>query len=330
MSSSAVAPNRKQTPASQVSQSTHIVESLSVVVPAYNEENGIGAVLDELQHVLGELDLVYEIIVVDDGSLDGTADVMRPLVGDSRIVLLQHPANRGYGASLKTGIRHAKYDLVCITDADGTYPNSRIPDLVASISSIYVDMAVGARTGDSVSIPLARRPAKWAIGKLANVVAGVTIPDLNSGLRIFRRDVAIEFFDLLPDGFSFTTTITLAMMTNGYLVDYIPIDYHARVGQSKIKPIRDTLNFIQLILRIALLFAPLKIFLPTSFVIALLGVLWGFISYFVLGKLADTSTLVVLMTAVQVAAIGLLAELINQRSPSYTKGSGPSREDGTV
>ena len=129
----------------------------------------------------------------------------------------------------------------------------------------------------------------------------------------------MDFLDLLPDGFSFTTTITLAMLTNGYLVEYVPIDYHARVGKSKIRPIRDTLAFMQLILRIALYFAPLKLFLPLSLLLAILGVAWALFSYFALGRLADVSTLVILMTAVQVAAIGLLAELINRRFPSYAR-----------
>jgi hypothetical protein len=126
----------------------------------------------------------------------------------------------------------------------------------------------------------------------------------------------MEFFDILPDGFSFTTTITLGMVTNGYLVDYLPVDYHSRVGRSKIRPVRDTLNFVQLILRIALYFAPLKIFVPLSIVLLLLALAWGLFSALVLGQLADVSTLVIVMTSAQVMAIGLLAELINRRFPS--------------
>lgn len=298
-------------------------QGLSVIVPAYNEEHGIGPVLDQLHAVLSGADIAYEILVIDDGSVDGTAGVVRDRACEQSVILLQHHGNRGYGASLKTGIRHARHGLICITDADGTYPNERIPDLLTTMAGAYADMAVGARTGDDVRIPLARRPAKWVIGKMANVVAGEPIPDLNSGLRAFRRDAALEFFDLLPDGFSFTTTITLGMLTNGYLVEYVPINYHARVGRSKIRPVRDTLNFAQLIMRIALYFAPLKLFLPLSLLLAALGVGWALFSYFVLGRLADVSTLIILMTAVQVAVIGLLAELINRRFPSYAR-----RDDG--
>lgn len=175
-------------------------------------------------------------------------------------------------------------------------------------------MVVGARKGEHVAIPLVRRPAKWAINQLANFVAGGAIPDLNSGLRVFRRDAALQLLPLLPDGFSFTTTITLAMLTNNYLVDYIPINYHARIGKSKIRPIRDTLNFVQLVLRIGLYFAPLKLFLPVSGFLLVLAVVWGLVSALLLGRLADASTLIIAMTGIQVAVVGLLADLIDRRT----------------
>jgi glycosyltransferase involved in cell wall biosynthesis len=287
---------------------------LSVIIPAYNEEKGIGPVLSQLAEVLAERDWLFELVVVDDGSQDGTAAQAGQYPG---VIVLRHRANRGYGAALKTGLRHARYDLICITDADGTYPNHYIPQLLERLLHSQYDMAVGARIGAKVAIPWVRRPAKWMIGLLANFVAGEIIPDLNSGLRVFRREAALQLFSLLPDGFSFTTTITLAMLTNGYLIDYIPIDYLPRVGQSKIKPVQDTLNFIQLILRIALYFAPLKIFLPLSGLVTLAALSWGFFSWLVLGRLADVSTLVMVMAAVQVAVVGLLAELINRRLPGY-------------
>lgn len=314
---------------SQPASNGPAAQGVSVIVPAYNEEHGVGPVLEQLHAVLSACGHAYEIVVVDDGSRDATADIVRRRAATEPEVLLQHHANRGYGAALKTGIRHARYDTLCITDADGTYPNERIPDLLDHMTGTHSDMVVGARTGDSVHIPLARRPAKWAIGRLASLVAGESIPDLNSGLRVFRRDAAMEFFDLLPDGFSFTTTITLGMLTNGYLVEYVPIDYHARVGSSKIRPIRDTLNFVQLILRIALYFAPLKLFLPLSLLLVALGLVWGLFSYFALGRLADVSTLIILMTAVQVAVIGLLAELINRRSPSYARAASGAHDRAT-
>lgn len=287
---------------------------ISIVVPAYDEEQGIGPVLKRLARILGGNPFRYEVIVVDDGSQDGTAREARQCSG---VTVLQHKANRGYGAALKTGIRHARFDLICITDADGTYPNERIPDLLGRMEYGSYDMIVGARIGDDVAIPLIRRPAKWVVGQLANLVAGEPIPDINSGLRIFRRSVVLRFFDILPDGFSFTTTITLGMLANGYLVEYVPINYSPRVGRSKIRPIRDTLNFVELILRIALYFAPLKVFLPLSALVFVFAVAWGAYSRYVAGQLADVSTMVIAMAALQVAMMGLLAELMNQRLPNH-------------
>lgn len=290
------------------------MEGVTVVIPAYNEQRAIGDVLQDLQEVMSACELVYEMIVVDDGSQDKTADIARRCTG---VTVLHHRQNRGYGAALKTGLRHAKHDLICITDADGTYPNRRIPELSRRLHDEGYDMVVGARVGANVSIPLIRRPAKWALGRLANYVAGEPIPDLNSGLRVFRRDVAIRFMAMLPDAFSFTTTITLALLTNRYLVDYVPVDYFARVGKSKIRPIQDTLNFVALVWRIALYFAPLKLFLPLSALLFLAALVWGTFTLVVLGQLADVSTLVMVMTAFQIAMIGLLAELMNKRLPNF-------------
>ncbi len=292
------------------------MKGLSIIVPAYNEGRSIGSVLKRLAAETGVMDIPCEVIAVDDGSQDGTADVVGQCDG---VTLLRHRENRGYGAALKTGIRHAAHDLICIIDADGTYPIDAIPDLVDRFADSRWDMVVGARVGEDVDIPTVRRPAKWLIRQLANFVTDESIPDLNSGLRVFRRDAALRMFSLLPNRFSFTTTITLAMLTNGYLVDYVPINYYARVGRSKIRPIQDTLHFTELVWRIALYFAPLKVFMPVSTLLLLLAVAWAIFSKLVLGRLADVSTLVISMTAFQTALIGMLAELVNRRLPNYYK-----------
>ncbi|MFC1462522.1 glycosyltransferase [Verrucomicrobiota bacterium] len=288
-------------------------DGLSVVVPAFNEAGGVKAVLDRLSETLGSgFSMDHEIIVVDDGSTDGTSKIAEEA---GNVTVLRHEQNRGYGAALKTGITRARYCLVCITDADGTYPVERIPDLIARMAEKKCDMVVGARTGEAVDIPFVRRPVKWVIRKLACFVSGVSIPDLNSGLRVFATDTCRRFFSILPDGFSFTTTITLAMLQSGHLVEYVPIDYSKRVGVSKIRPVRDVLSFFQLVLSMALYFAPLKVFLPLSGILALVGVGWGLFSHWFLGQFADASTLIIVMTAVQVAMLGMLAELINRRVP---------------
>lgn len=291
-----------------------IKAGVSIIIPAYNEENGLAPVLEQLQTLLTKAGLShFEIIVVNDGSSDRTSAIVQPFT-ERGVKLIEHRVNRGYGAALKTGIRAAAHDIICITDADGTYPNDRIPELVARLIDDALQMVVGARTGTNVAIPLVRKPAKWFINQLANFVAGEPIPDLNSGLRVFRRSVALRFFNILPDGFSFTTTITLAMLTNNYLIAFIPINYYARIGRSKIRPVRDTFNFILLVMRMALYFEPLKVFLPLSLLLLLAAVIWGVFSEVVLGRLADTSTMVIVMTSIQVGVIGLLAELINHRT----------------
>jgi len=232
-----------------------MIRAVSVVIPAYNEENGIGPVLRELRDTLAGAGLDAEIIVVDDGSSDHTFERAK----EAGVRVLRHRSNRGYGAALKTGIAAARNGIVAITDADGTYPPRYLPEMFERIQ--HADMVVGARTGENVHIPLIRRPAKWVLNKLANYVADKKIPDLNSGLRVFRRDVVMQYFAILPDQFSFTTTITLAMGCDKYALSYLSIDYLARTGKSKIVP-WDAGAFAILILRTAMLFRPLRVFLP--------------------------------------------------------------------
>ena len=298
----------KRAPKKAASPPTDKAGGFSLVVPAYNEENGIASSLEKILGVLGDGGPGYEIIIVDDGSTDRTAEAVKAF--DKRVKLLRHGDNRGYGAALKTGIRSARFDAIVITDADGTYPNERIPELVKRKAAGGYHMVVGARTGKNVAIPLIRKPAKWVIGKLASFVVGERIPDINSGLRVFDRQVALKFFPMLPEGFSFTTTITMCMLTNGYNVEYVPIDYHHRIGNSKIRPIRDTLNFLQLIARMALYFAPLKLFLPLGLMLFLAGIGWGIATKLLTGEVADVSTLIIAVAAIHIGAIGLLAELM--------------------
>jgi len=288
----------------------------SLVIPAYEEESGINNVLIELVNLKKNKPFIDEIIVVDDGSIDKTAEIVRLY---SEFKLIQHSHTRGYGASLKTGIENAKNDIITITDADCTYPVDKIPSLISQLVENDLDMVVGARTGKNVKISFVRRPAKWAIGKLANWVTGQPIPDINSGLRVFKKSSFTPFQYIVPDGFSFTTTITLGMLAGGYKVKFIPIDYFQRSGKSKIRPIRDTLNFIKLILRIGLYFAPLKIFMPISIGLFLISIGWGVFTKFVLGELADVTSIIIAMTGFQIAILALLAELINHRLPNQYK-----------
>lgn len=284
---------------------------VTIVVPAYNEEDGIEGVVRRLAAL--DLGAPVEVLVVDDGSSDRTADVLHRLEREvDALRVVRHPRNRGYGAALKTGFARAAHDVVVITDADGTYPEDRIRELLACIED-GADMAVGARTGLKVHIPLVRRPAKAFLRVLASFLAGTPIPDLNSGLRAFRRDFVLAYRPILPQGFSFTTTITLAALTNDHRVDYVSIDYAPRSGRSKIRPIRDTLGFTSLIVRTVLYFNPLKVFFPVAGALGLIFTAFLAHDVFIADNLTDKTVLAFLAT-VQVLTVGLLADLIEKKS----------------
>ena len=282
----------------------------SVIVPCYNEEESIEPCILALERDLSQ-DHPYEIIVVNDGSTDSTGDIVEELKQVAKDVrVIQHIKNKGYGAALKSGIREALYDVIVIMDADGTYPSESVSDLV-SMSSQF-DMVVGSRADAKASIPWIRRPAKWVITWLASYLSAHRIPDLNSGLRAFRRGPAEEFLAILPDGFSFTTTITLAMLASDYRVEYIPIEYHRRTGRSKIRPIRDTLNFMQLIVRMVMYFNPLRVFIPLSLMLFLAS-FCALVYRAIVGKGAAALSVILFVAGIQVFTTGMIADLIDRR-----------------
>ncbi|MBW2049061.1 MAG: glycosyltransferase family 2 protein [Deltaproteobacteria bacterium] len=282
-------------------------EGISIIIPAFNEKEGIGIMLEGLKEAIYGLDVPKEIIVIDDGSSDGTSEVLKSIEG---IRVFTHKRNKGYGASIKTGMKNAVFEWICIMDADGTYPPDRIPDLVKAAEGM--DMVVGARVLRGAKVPMFRKPAKWILTQLANYLAQDDIPDLNSGLRIFKKEVAKRFEDILSDRFSFTTTITLAMLCNNYKVAYVPITYSKRKGKSKIRPIHDTLGFLQLIVRTILYFDPLRIFLPIGTCLLLTSVALFILRLIQGGGYAVTIPMF-LLSGIQVLAIGMLADLIDRR-----------------
>jgi len=287
-----------------MSEAYTIIDGISIVIPAYNEEGAIEAAVRHVQEVMNGSGFKYELIVVDDGSSDRTAEILEGIDG---VVLIPVPENRGYGASLMTGIRKSRFDLIAITDADGTYPAEKIPELVAQCNRY--DMVVGARVGDNVHIQTIRKPAKWVLGKISSYLAGRRIPDLNSGLRVMRKDLVQRFEHLLPAGFSFTTTITLAALCSSSLVKYVPIDYHPRVGDSKIRAVH-ALDFLILIIRTIVYFNPLKVFIPLGSAFFVLG-FTKFIYDVYIGNFSETA-LLGFIGAVLIWGIGLLSDQISR------------------
>ncbi len=283
------------------------------MIPAYDEESGIEGVIDRLSAL--ELGTKVELLVVNDGSKDKTGEVLERLKGKyPNLRTIEHRWNRGYGAALKTGFEAARTEVVVITDADGTYPEDRIRDLLACIDA-GAEMAIGSRTGANVNIPLIRRPAKHCLRLLASFLADTRIPDLNSGLRAFRRDFVLRYRPILPSGFSFTTTITLAGLTNDHRVEYVKINYAPRKGSSKIRPIRDTLGFTSLILRTILYFNPLKVLLPAGSLVGLMLLASVYHDAFVESppNLGD-KTVMLLIATVQILTLGFVADLIVKRT----------------
>ena len=279
--------------------------NVSIVIPAFNEEQGVAQVIGELRSVLSQHGINAEILVIDDGSGDGTAQAAA--AAGARV--FRHRSNRGYGAALKSGIAAASGEAIVMTDADGTYPCQYIPEMLERLKA--ADMVVGARIGANVKIPAIRRPAKWLLNQLANYLTKTQIPDLNSGLRAFRKEVVMQYFGMLPDQFSWTTTITLAMHCDKYAVAYLPIDYRARKGKSKIVP-WDAGSFAVLILRTAMLFRPLRIFIP----VVLLCLLYGIVKMSIdmtRDPNISASALLAFVSALIILLIGMLGDALATR-----------------
>jgi polyisoprenyl-phosphate glycosyltransferase len=278
---------------------------VSVVLPVFDEAGHLQAEIDRIRAALDASPYTYEIIAVDDGSTDGSGELLREMDG---IRLIQFAKNRGSGAARKAGTRAARGRVVVWTDVDMTHPNERIPELVKELDGH--DQVVGARTSEQGTKKAFRVPAKWFIRRLAQYLVETDIPDLNSGFRAFRRDVGLQYLHLFPAGFSHVTTITMSFLANGYSVKYIPIEYSPRAGKSKFHWFKDTRRYLNQVIRMILSYNPLRVFLPVGFTLLAVGV----------GKLAydwnqnhfhvTPNTVILLFAAFQVFAIGLIADLI--------------------
>lgn len=280
---------------------------VSIVLPVFNEVGHLQDEVKRIRHAMDESPYSYEIIVVDDGSSDGSADVVADM---DDVSLLRFATNRGAGSARKYGTMAAKGEVVVWTDVDMTYPNERIPELVADLDGY--DQVVGARKSEEGTVKMLRRPAKWLIRRLASYLARTEIPDLNSGFRAFRRSVADQFLYLLPRGFSCVTTITMAFLSNGYSIKYLPIEYAPRAGRSKFHWLHDTQRYLLQVIRMVLMHEPIRFFGPPA---AMLGVtavgklIYDIIRY---DFRVTTNTIVILGLAFALAGVGLIADLMVQ------------------
>ena len=277
--------------------------SVSIVIPTYNEEKAIGDVIDDVREAMDATSYDYEILVVDDCSKDRTVELAR----EKNVRIIQRKVNGGSGASRKTGIRAARGEYIAMLDADGTYTAADIPQMIDMLPEW--DQVNGARTSEEGTMKALRVPAKWFIRTLAIYLSGVHIPDLNTGLKAFKKSVMMKYLWVMPEGFSCVTTMTLAFLCNGYAVTWIPSKYHKRIGKSKFHPIKDTSKYLATVVRMVMYFNPLRVFMPLSSLIFALGVLRSWLSYRSTGGLQE-GDIILILGGVLIGIMGLLADLI--------------------
>jgi glycosyltransferase involved in cell wall biosynthesis len=282
---------------------------VSIVLPVYNEK---GHIEDEIQRIRTSMDASqysYEIIVIDDGSTDGSGDLLRGIDG---IRLIQFANNRGSGSSRRIGTNAARGEIVVWTDVDMTYPNDQMPNLIDDLDG--VDQVVGARTSEKGTVKALRVPAKWTIRKLASYLTSTPIPDLNSGFRAMRRSVALQFLHLLPSGFSCVTTITMTFLSNGYSVKYIPIEYGERAGESKFHWYRDTKRYLLQVVRLIMMYNPLRVLMPMALFLLSIGVVKLVYDLATKNFRPAANTLLIFSAGFAVVLVAVLADLIVQVS----------------
>jgi glycosyltransferase involved in cell wall biosynthesis len=285
---------------------------VTIVLPCYNEQDHVLEELDRIDAAMQHSGYTYELLVIDDKSTDSTLEVLRGAAARFPAMrLMPFRRNGGSGTARRIGTTEARGKIVVWTDADMTYPNERIPEFVRYLDdNTDIDQVVGARTTEEGTHKWARVPAKWVIRKIASSLASTPIPDLNSGLRAFRREVSLPYLRLLPPGFSCVTTITMAFLSNQHAVEYLPISYAKRAGVSKFHPFRDAYRYILQVLRMVMYFNPLKVLMPFALWVMAIGLVKLVVDVIQYDWHVTTSTLLLLTVGFQIAVLALIGDLV--------------------
>jgi glycosyltransferase involved in cell wall biosynthesis len=286
--------------------------TVSIVLPCYNEADHVVIEIERITAAMDAAGRPYEILAIDDASTDDTLSVLRSV--ESRFPHLRVIAfrrNGGSGTVRRIGTRRARGEIVVWTDADMTYPNERIPEFVdLLLEDPSYDQVVGARTSEEGTHKWARIPAKWFIRKVAERLTNQRIPDLNSGLRAFRRSVALPYLRLLPPGFSCVTTLSLSFLSNQHDIKYVPIEYAQRSGRSKFRFIRDAYRYILQVLRMVMYFDPLKVLMPPALWLLIFGLVKGVVDMVRHPFYFPASTVLMVLSSLIIASMALLADLV--------------------
>jgi len=290
---------------------------VTIVLPCYNEEGHVVAEIERISAAMDASGYTYELVCVDDASTDGTlARLYEAAPRFPNMEIVHFHRNGGSGVVRRLGSERARGEIVVWTDADMTYPNERIPELVQILEKDpTIDQVVGARTTEQGTYKALRVPAKWFIRKLAERLTGAKIPDLNSGLRAFRRSVSLPYLRLLPPGFSCVTTITVAFLANQHELYFLPIEYYKRAGKSKFKFIKDAYRYILQVLRMVMYFNPLKVLMPVALFLLGLGVVKGIYDVSAHPVKVAMDTVLIFVTGLIIASMALLADLIVRSRP---------------
>ena len=285
---------------------------VTIVLPCYNEGRHVMREIERITAAMDASELTYELLCIDDASTDDTLEVLHRAAAEyPHIRVMPFRRNGGSGTARRIGTQQAYGEIVVWTDADMTYENERIPELVRILrDDPTYDQVVGARTTEEGTHKWARVPAKWLIRKIAEKLTNQTIPDLNSGLRAFRREVSLPYLRLLPPGFSCVTTITLAFLSNQHDIKYVPTSYAKRAGESKFHFVRDAYRYILQVLRMVMYFDPLKVLMPPALWMIVIGVVKAVVDMVRHPFYFPASTVLLIVSGIMIGSLALLSDLV--------------------